>query len=49
MSAEPSLNNTVNTAAVSVTGVAAATPEEGGCGFDSVDVLQSADIAITQV
>lgn len=49
MSAEPSLNDTVNTAAVPVTGVADATPEEGGSGYDSVDARQSADHAIMQV
>lgn len=36
MSAEPSLNNTVTTAVIPVTGVEAASPEEGGSGIDSV-------------
>ena len=49
VSAEPSLNNTVTTAAIPATGVAAATPEEGGFGFDSVRDAQSADGAIIQV
>lgn len=49
MSAEPSLNNTVNTAAIPVAGMAAATPEEGGSGIDSIVTLRSADIVIPQV